>query len=118
MPKETPFVVLAERAEQLYHAYNLIGEDKLNKDGCAERRAYGIINNAFAFADIKADIVQHLRKDIADLKAEIQKIPTEDLMRGEWCEDVAVIDLLRRYVRFNCPGHLWKNFPEFEIPTT
>lgn len=119
MSKEyTPFVKLAERAAQMYHAYNLIGEEKLNKDGCAERRAYGIISNAFDFADTKADIVQHLRKEIADLKAEIQKIPTEDLMKNEWSEDAAVIQLLRKYIRFNCPTHLWKNFPEFDEPTT
>ena len=119
MSKEyTPFVKLAERAAEMYHAYNLIGEDKLNKDGCAERRAYGIISNAFDFADTTADIVPHLRKAIADLKAEIQKIPTKDLMQGEGKDDVAVIDLLRRYIRFNCPDHLWKNFPEFNEPTT
>ena len=119
MPKEyTPFVKLAERADQMYHAYNLIGEEKLNKDGCAERRAYGIISNAFDFADTKADIVQHLRKEIADLKAEIQKIPTEDLMKNEWSEDAAVIQLLRKYIRHNCPSSLWENIPEFNEPTT
>ena len=116
--QSTPFEELKERASKKHLAYFEIGEDNLNERGKAECRAYRIIYELFPFCENKADLVEHIRRQIHDMKAELQKIPLAELTKGEWREDVAVIGLLRRYIRFNCPSILWDNIPEFNEPTT
>lgn len=119
MPREyKDFDSLRYRADEMFRAYNLIGWENLNADGCVEYRAWDTIVESFAFAETKADIVEFIRGEIAELKAKIQSIPAEDLMNGDWREDVAVIQLLRKYIRFNCERDLWKDIPEFKSPTT
>lgn len=118
MPRPYPlFEELKESVAQKYRAYNLIGEENLNERGRAEYRAYRIIHDQFSFCLAKGELVECIRQEIAGLKAELQKIPTGDLIHGEWREDVAVIGLLRRYIRFNCSSNLWKDIPEFHTPT-
>lgn len=120
MPRQsTPFEELKESSHKHHHAYIVIGEENLNERGKAEYRAYRIINNdVFPFCENKADLVEHIRRKIHDMRAELQKIPLAELTKGEWREDVAVIGLLRKYIRFNCPSRLWDNIPEFNEPTT
>lgn len=120
MPRQSiPFEELKESARKHHYAYIVIGEENLNERGKAECRAYRIINNfIFPFCENKADLVEFFRREIYNMKAELQKIPLAELTKGEWREDVAVIDLLRKYIRFNCPSRLWDNIPEFNEPTT
>lgn len=119
MPREyKDFDALRYRADEMYRAYNLIGWENLNADGCAEYRAWDTILESFAFAETKAHIVEFIRDEIAELRAKIQNIPAEDMMDGGWHEDVAVIQLLRKYIRHNCERDLWKDIHEFKSPTT
>ena len=118
MPRTYPtFEQLKDHAGQMYRAYNVIGWEKLNADGTAECRAYGIIVEAFAFCLAKGELVECIRQDIAELKTKINMIPMAELMHGEWREEVAVIQLLRKYIRHNCERELWKDIPEFKTST-
>lgn len=118
MPREyKDFDSLRNRADEMYRAYNLIGWDKLNISGSVEYRAWDTIIESFAFAETKADIVEFIRVEIAELKAKIKNIPAEELMDGNWREDVNVIQRLRMYIRFNCERDLWKDIPEFKTHT-
>ena len=117
--QSTPFEELKERASKKHLAYIEIGEGNLNERGKAEYRAYRFINDdVFPICETKAELVERIRRKIHVMKAEFQKIPLAELTKGEWREDVAVIGLLRRYIRFNCPSSLWDNIPEFNEPTT
>ena len=113
------FEELIESASKKYFAYLTVGEENLNERGKAEFRAYRILENeAFPFCENKADLVECIRRKIHDMKAELKQIPLVELTNGAWREDVAVIGLLRKYIRFNCTSRLWDNIPEFNEPTT
>lgn len=118
MPRTYPtFEKLKDHAEQMYRAYNAIGWGKLNADGFAECRTYGILVDAFMFCQDKGEFVERIRQDIAHLKNNLKKISDADIIRGEWQEDVALINLLRKYIRHNCERELWRDIPEFKTPT-
>lgn len=119
MLKES-FWSLRKSATQIYASMEQLLEEFdwsiFTEEGAVKCEAYGILDNAFRFANDKADLVKIVADEIADLEHDIKEArengSQENLEEAEHLNEV--LKYLVKYIRHNCEDELWEDYPEFD----
>ena len=102
------FEDLRKKVEDKYEAFAGVEREYLNDKGKFMYEVYDSLDDCFRMADNKAELVQIIRSEIADLLKPVwYRSPEIEEMNEK------VAEKLRRYVRWNIEKELWESIPEF-----